>query len=202
MLVIITTPIIINSLNMIAEIKITDLNDAESYAFGPNNKYDVWVSAIDEDDEHKMHRMKKLLNKKGVKHFFQFFYDFSDEDENIFYVNKNIEDVGPRKDHIKSIIDFLKPFVEDDKVHNLGVNCFAGVSRSTAIGIIASVMSGKTPDMALDYIKTIRPMAWPNLRVLRFASEILGKDLKTPVEKWKKLEKGNLYTGGFAKYEE
>ena len=190
-----------NFLNMIAEIKITDLSEAEGYAFGPKNKYDVWVSAVDEDNEHKMHRMKKLLNRKGVKHFFQLFYDFSDEDETIFYVNKNIEEIGPRKEHIQSIINFLKPFVEDDKVHNLGVNCFAGVSRSTAIGIIASVMSGKTPDMALDYIKSVRPMAWPNLRVLRFGSEILGIDLKTPVEDWKKLQKGVLHTGGWASYE-
>jgi hypothetical protein len=44
-------------------------------------------------------------------------------------------------------------------------------------------------------------MAWPNLRVLRFGSEILGIDLKTPVVNWKKLEKGVLYTGGWAKYE-
>jgi predicted protein tyrosine phosphatase len=187
-----------NFLNMIAEIKITDLSEAEGYAFGGKNNYDVWISAVDEDDEHKMHRMKKLLNAKDVKHFFQLFYDWSDEDGVEW---DHLESSGPQYKHIESIINFLKPFAEDDKVHNLGVNCFAGVSRSTAIGIIASVMSGKTPDMALDYIRSVRPMAWPNLRVLRFGSEILGKDLKTPVENWKKLEKGILYTGGWAKYE-
>jgi predicted protein tyrosine phosphatase len=171
---------------MINKIQITDLHKAESYAFGGKNDYDVWVSAIDEQDKHKMERMKKLLFNKGVKHFYQLFYDWSDEDKDIF-IQKNIETAGPQKHHIENIINFLKTFVDDDKVHNLGVNCFAGVSRSTAIGIIASVMSGKTPKMALDYIVSIRYQAWPNLRILRFASEILGQDLVNPVKEWKQI---------------
>lgn len=188
-----------NFLNMINEIKITDLSEAESYAFGPNNKYDIWISATDEQDKHKVRRMKKLLNNKGVKHHYEFFYDWSDEDGVEW---DHLEINGPQLKHVENIINFLKPFVEDDKVHNLGVNCFAGVSRSTAIGIIASVMSGKTPYMAFDYIKTVRPMAWPNLRILRFASDILKQDLKTTIENWKRTQKGVLYTGGWSQYEE
>jgi len=184
-----------NFLNMINEIKITDLSEAESYAFGPNNKYDIWISATDEEDMHKIKRMKKLLHNKGVTHYYQFFYDWSDEDGVEW---DHLETLGPQLKHVENIINFLKPFVDDDKVHNLGINCFAGVSRSTAIGIIASVMTGKTPYMAFDYIKTVRPMAWPNLRILRFASDILKQDLKTTIENWKRTKIGGIYTGGWS----
>ena len=86
----------------------------------------------------------------------------------------------------------MKPFTEDDKPHHLGINCFAGISRSTAVGIIALVMSGRTVEQALNEVLKVRQIAWPNIRILGFASEILGKDLKTPVANWKKnsLEDG------------
>jgi predicted protein tyrosine phosphatase len=87
--------------------------------------------------------------------------------------------------------------VESDKVYNLGVNCFAGVSRSTAIGIIAWVMQGKSPQEALDEIIKVRYQAWPNLRILRFASDRLGIDLVQPVKEWKNSSNNGIYTGGW-----
>lgn len=87
--------------------------------------------------------------------------------------------------------------MDSDKVFNLGVNCFAGVSRSTAIGIIAWVLQGKTPQEALDEIIKVRYQAWPNLRMLRFASERLGQDLVTPVKEWKQITSSGIYTGGW-----
>lgn len=176
---------------MIKNIKITDLDDAEKYAFNSNNEYDIWISTVDDEDRRKINRMKRLLSKKGIKHFNQFFCDWSDEDEDIFIVN-NLETRGPMKHHIQNIITFLKPFVDDEKTHNLGVNCFAGVSRSTAIGIIASVMSGKTPKEALEYIVSVRPCAWPNLRILKFASEILNIDIFNIVKAWVKQNKNKI----------
>jgi predicted protein tyrosine phosphatase len=179
---------------MINKVIITDLSKAESYAFGGKNDYNVWVTVIDEEDEHKVSRMKKLLSNKGVSHFAQYFHDWSDEDQDEF-IKKNIEVSGPQLQHVNNIISFLEPIVQSEKIYNLGVNCFAGVSRSTAIGIIALVMSGKTPKEALDIIIGIRPMAWPNLRILRFASERLGQDLATPVKEWKKVSSVELYKG-------
>lgn len=181
---------------MIDKVKITDLSKAESYAFGGNNDYDVWISTVDEEDHHKVSRMKKLFDKKGIRSFYRLFYDWSDEDKELF-IQKNIEKMGPTQQDVDDIIKFLTPLVADDKVHNLGINCFAGISRSTAIGIVALVMSGKTPKMALDYILSVRPEAWPNLRMLRFASNTLKKDLYGPVEDWKKNTSTQLYTGGW-----
>jgi len=169
---------------MIHKIKITDLADAESYSFNKNNHdYDVWISVVGQEDKRKINRMRTNFHEKNVKFFAQFFADWSDEDGIQW---GHLIESAPQKQHIENIIAFLKPFTEDDKPHNLGVNCFAGISRSTAIGITALVMSGRTVEQALTEIIKRRYCAWPNLRILGFASEILGVDIKTHVADWKK----------------
>lgn len=175
---------------MIDKIKITNLAEAESYSFNPNNNdYDVWISVIGKEDRKKANRMGKNFAEKNVKFFHQFFADWSDEDGLQW---KHLEHEAPQKRHVQNIITFLKPFAEDDKPHSLGVNCYAGISRSTAVGIIALVMSGRTIEQALKEILKVRNIAWPNIRILGFASEILEKDIKTHVAKWKtcSLEEG------------
>jgi predicted protein tyrosine phosphatase len=168
---------------MINKIKITNLSDAESYSFNKNNvDYDVWISVVGDEDRKQINRIRKNFAEKNVKYFHQFFADWSDEDGIQW---KHLEEDAPQKRHIQNIITFLKPFCDDDKPHNLGVNCFAGISRSTAVGIIALVMSGRTIEEALKEILKVRNVAWPNLRILGFASEILEKDIKTHVVKWK-----------------
>jgi len=178
---------------MIHKLKITDLSDAESYSFNQNVRdYDVWISVVDAADKRKISRMRQNFNKKNVSSFAQFFYDWSDEDGISW---KHLQHEAPQHQHIQNIITFLRPFVEDDKPHKLGVNCFAGISRSTAVGIIALVMSGRTAEDALTEVLSNRPEAWPNIRILTFASEILNKDIKTPVVNWKKscLESNELF---------
>ena len=169
---------------MINKIKITNLADAESYSYNKHNtEYDIWVSVVGREDVKQINRMKKNFAEKNVKHFHQFFADWSDEDGIQW---KHLEEEAPQKRHIQSIITFLKPYAEGINPHNLGVNCFAGISRSTAVGIIALVMSGRTIEQALKEILKVRNVTWPNLRILGFASEILEKDLKTHVVNWKK----------------
>jgi predicted protein tyrosine phosphatase len=175
---------------MINKIKITNLSEAESYSYNKNNiEYDIWISVVGDEDRKQINRMRKNFSEKNVKYFNQFFADWSDED-GIDWVH--LKDQAPQLRHIQNIITFLKPFTEDDKPHNLGVNCFAGISRSTAVGITALVMSGRTVEQALGEILKVRNIAWPNIRILGFASEILGKDIKTHVINWKK---GSLEDG-------
>jgi predicted protein tyrosine phosphatase len=180
---------------MINSIVITNLADAVSASF-KEVKENVWVSAVSEEDKNKIRTIQKNFSKQKKSHFVQYFYDWSDEDDDV-YIQRNIEEKGPREQHVNSIIYFLQPIVESDNVYHLGVNCYAGVSRSTAIGIIAWVMQGKTPQEALDEIIKVRPMAWPNLRILRFASNRLGIDLVQPVKEWKKLNNNGIYEGGW-----
>ena len=176
---------------MLNSVIITDLSEARSLSF-QEKKENVWISVVDQEDKNKIRTIKNNFANKGVRHFVQYFYDWSDEDQDN-YIVRNIEEEGPRLQHVNNIISFLKPFIESDKVCNLGVNCFAGISRSTAVGIIAWVLQGKTPSDALDEIKRVRPQAWPNLRILRFASEILKQDLHTPVKEWKQLQVGHIF---------
>jgi predicted protein tyrosine phosphatase len=180
---------------MINSVIITDLSTAVSTSFKESDQ-NVWISAVDEADRNKIRMMKKNLASRGIPHFAQYFYDWSDED-NDTYIQKNLEEQGPQEQHVNNIISFLQPIVDSDKMYSLGVNCFAGVSRSTAIGIIAWAMRGKSPQEALDEIIKVRPMAWPNLRILRFASERLSIDLVSPVKEWKKLNSNVIYTGGW-----
>jgi predicted protein tyrosine phosphatase len=176
---------------MINSVIITNLSDAVSASF-KEGKENVWISAVDEEDRNKIRVMKKNFTKRNIPHFVQYFYDWSDEDNDV-YIQKYLEEKGPREQHVNSIISFLQPIVESDKVYNLGINCFAGVSRSTAIGIIVWVMQGKSPVEALDEIITVRYQAWPNLRMLKFASKRLNQDLVTPVKQWKEHQGGNLF---------
>jgi len=168
---------------MINKIKITNLADAESYSFNKNNKdYNIWISTVGQEDRKQINRMRKNFNEKNVKYFHQFFADWSDED-GIQWAHLEAE--APQKRHVQNIITFLKPFAEDDNPHNLGINCFAGISRSTAIGIIALVMANRTTEEALTEVLIARTVAWPNLRILKIASEILSIDIHTHVKKWK-----------------
>jgi predicted protein tyrosine phosphatase len=169
---------------MINKIKITNLADAESYSFNKNNtEYDVWISVVGDEDRRQVSRMRKNFQEKGVKYFHQFFADWSDEDGIEW---GHLRQDAPQSRHIQNIITFLKPFTEDSKPHNLGVNCFAGISRSTAIGITALVMAGRTVEQALTELLKNRPEAWPNLRILGFASDILNIDIHGHVLQWKK----------------
>jgi predicted protein tyrosine phosphatase len=179
---------------MINSVIITDLSTAVSTSF-KEGKENVWISTVDETDQKKIRMMKKNFSQKQIPHFAQYFYDWSDEDDDV-YIQKHIEELGPREQHVNNIISFLQPIVDSPKIYNLGVNCFAGVSRSTAIGIIAWVLQGKTPQEALDEIVKVRHQAWPNLRILRFASKRLGVDLTEPIKNWKNLNNG-IYTGGW-----
>lgn len=168
---------------MINKIKITNLHDAESYSFSKNNNdFDIWISVVGEEDRKQINRMRKNFQEKNVKYFHQFFADWSDEDGIEW---GHLISQAPEKRHIQNIITFLKPYTEDEKAHTLGINCFAGISRSTAVGMIALVMSGRTVEEALTELLKTRPEAWPNIRILGFASEILEKDIKTHVLNWK-----------------
>jgi hypothetical protein len=185
---------------MINKITIHELSDATRISYKENScGYNAWITTVDEEDRHKVKRLKNnfSIGNSGFKYFCQFFYDWSDQDYDPF-IMQNIETMGPRKSQVQNIITFIKEnLIESDVAYNLGVNCFAGISRSTAIGIIAWVLSGKTPEQALEEILKVRPQAWPNLRILRFASEILDVDIMNPVKKWIDSEKKNIYTGGW-----
>jgi predicted protein tyrosine phosphatase len=176
---------------MINSVIITDLSTAVSTSF-KECAQNAWFSVVDEEDKNKVRMMKKNFKEKNILHFAQYFYDWSDEDDDP-YIQKYLEDKGPREQHVNNIISFIESLVNSSCHYNLGVNCFAGVSRSTAIGIIAWVIQGKTLQEALNEIIKVRRQAWPNLRILRFASSRLNQDLVSPVKQWKEHQNSKLF---------
>lgn len=169
---------------MIESIIITSLREAKHAPFKSNLLQTHWVSLNDPEDEIATKKLKTRFTQGGVKHFSQQFRDWSDEDTET-YIQQRLELEGPQERHINNIISFLEPLVSSDTRHHLGINCFAGVSRSTAIGVIVWVMQGKSVEQALQAVLAIRPVAWPNLRMLRLASARLGKNIMTHVADWK-----------------
>lgn len=168
---------------MINRLQITNCDDAESYSFSKHNiEYDIWISTVGREDQKKINRMRKNFKEKNIKFFYQYFADWSDEDSVVW---KHLENDAPQHRHVQNIISFIKPFAQDNEPHHIGINCHAGISRSTSIGIIALVMSGRTIKEALAEILKDRPVAWPNLRILKFASDILGIDVYSHVNDWK-----------------
>lgn len=86
----------------------------------------------------------------------------------------------PKLHHIQRILDFTKNLTNDD---SLLVHCHAGICRSTAAAIGILVQHGVPPSTALQKIKAIRPLLWPNLLVCKLFDEALGRDDIEPIVK-------------------
>lgn len=178
---------------MINSIIITNLSKAVDVPYKQDQAQNLWLATVDPEDKTKVEKLKERFRRKGVSCFTQYFRDWSDEDSEE-YIKNNIDEQGPREQHINNIISFMDPFVYSSSSYDLGINCFAGISRSTALGVIVWVMQGRTPMEALRAILAVRPEAWPNLRMLKFASNRLGVDIFTPVKEWKTELNNIIYT--------
>ena len=88
--------------------------------------------------------------------------------------------VLPEPEHVDAILDFGRNLGEDaayrDEGHLL-VHCHMGVSRSTAAMamLLAQVHPGESEEGIFQRIISIRPQAWPNLRMIEFADDLLGR---------------------------
>jgi predicted protein tyrosine phosphatase len=181
---------------MIKDIRITSLASAMHEPYSTTRRENAWISVCDPEDEPKLKKLKRRFTENGVRHFIQYFRDWSDEDKEEFII-KRIAIEGPQESHVNNIISFLTELNESDKEYNLGINCMAGISRSTAIGLMALTLKGISIEDALVKVLEIRPIAWPNLRMLKFASSRLNKDIFTHVQEWKnyQIKTGSIFTG-------
>lgn len=88
---------------------------------------------------------------------------------------------APSRADVERLLAFgaeLKDGLAGATASHLLVHCHAGVSRSTAA--TALILAQQHPDWpardVLDAISQLRPRAWPNLRILEFGDELLGRD--------------------------
>jgi len=126
-----------------------------------NHNHDVVISVLD-----SIHYEYGLRIRDNVPiHYLEFFTD-----------TENFKDPeAPKKAQIEKIINIFRELILSKKVNNVFVGCYAGASRSTALGVVFLVMQGVDATDAFNEIKQSRGFdIVPNLLILRYADEILG----------------------------
>ena len=86
--------------------------------------------------------------------------------------------IAPERSDVERILDFGRDLLSDPvDCRHLLVHCHAGVSRSTAA--LTMILAQASPDRpaaeAMAAVGGIRHKAWPNLRMIEFADEILER---------------------------
>jgi predicted protein tyrosine phosphatase len=80
----------------------------------------------------------------------------------------------PTREHVEKIVQFVDAWQQQGK---LLVHCFAGISRSTASAFTAMCMINSQEDeiVLARELRSHSPVASPNLRMVKFADDILGR---------------------------
>lgn len=81
----------------------------------------------------------------------------------------------PGEVHVRQLLDFARTW---DRVRPLAINCYAGVSRSTASAyIVAAALSPSRDETELaTTLRRLSPSATPNPRLIAVADQILGRN--------------------------
>ncbi|GAA2874623.1 putative protein tyrosine phosphatase [Aminobacter niigataensis] len=81
----------------------------------------------------------------------------------------------PGEVHVRRLLDFARAW---DRSRPLAINCWAGVSRSTASAyIIAAALDPSRDEAELAaLLRKLSPTATPNPRLIAVADQILGRD--------------------------
>jgi predicted protein tyrosine phosphatase len=85
---------------------------------------------------------------------------------------------APQPHHVEQVLAFGRDIMrEPEPVRHLLVHCHAGVSRSTAAMtlLLAQAQPHLSAPEVLQQVLAIRAKAWPNLRMLTFGEEQLGR---------------------------
>lgn len=84
--------------------------------------------------------------------------------------------IAPERWDVELLLAFARDLASSRQTHLL-IHCHAGVSRSTAAAtlVLAQTCPDRPAEEALEAVVRRRPKAWPNLRMLEFGDEILGR---------------------------
>ena len=82
--------------------------------------------------------------------------------------------VMPTPDDVRSLIEFSES-VDSEQHRHVIIHCQQGISRSTAAAMILLWRHGRLDDaLASGVLFALRPVFWPNSRMLVLADELLG----------------------------
>jgi len=87
------------------------------------------------------------------------------------------DQLAPGKADVERLLAFGHELSDVPGSHLL-IHCHAGVSRSTASAtlILAQARPDRPAREVLDAVAQLRPRAWPNLRILEFGDDLLGRN--------------------------
>lgn len=85
--------------------------------------------------------------------------------------------VAPARADVERLLEFGRE-VDAAPGGHLLVHCHAGVSRSTAAAalILAQAAPDRSAREVFEAVVRMRPRAWPNLRILEFGDQLLGRN--------------------------
>jgi predicted protein tyrosine phosphatase len=86
----------------------------------------------------------------------------------------------PQVEDVEAILAFGRSLAQEaaaSEDRHLLVHCHMGISRSTAamLMLLAQARPQEAEDTLLERLRAIRPQAWPNLRMIEFADDLLGR---------------------------
>ncbi len=92
-------------------------------------------------------------------------------------IEPEFDRLAPTRADVERLLDFGRVLGKTANPHLL-IHCHAGVSRSTASAalILAQAEPTRPAKDIFAAIVSIRPHAWPNLRILEFGDAILGRN--------------------------
>ena len=83
---------------------------------------------------------------------------------------------APQPSDIDALLEFGQAIAASPAAHVL-VHCHAGISRSTAAAVILLVQRRRGAEReAFEYVSRVRPVAWPNARMIALADVALDLD--------------------------
>jgi len=87
----------------------------------------------------------------------------------------------PEPEHVAEILRFadaLEADAHDRAEGHLLIHCHMGISRSTAAMtmLLAQAYPDEPEERVIERLTAIRPQAWPNLRMIGFADEMLSRN--------------------------
>lgn len=90
-------------------------------------------------------------------------------------LDEHPEMVAPSHEHVETLLGFVRGW---DRAAPLVINCFAGISRSTAAAYITTAALNPSRDEAelAQTLRRLSPSATPNARLVRHADAILGRN--------------------------
>ena len=174
---------------MIININVLSLFKATQIINGiKSTNHNAWITTVDIGDKQDIDILYRRNQSRKIPHCVRYFKDIYEESTLFKYT----EHGGPSQEDIDVIVSFIKTLVNSKNSYNLGINCYAGISRSSAVSLIARVLNGEDSDRAISNAYKDNFQMWPNMRILRLAEKYTGKELTKEVEKWKKQHENDL----------